>query len=104
MKLLNNPRGILSVMNKTELIKAVAAEAGLTAKDTAKMYDALITVIHDTLAAGEKVQLAGFGNYEIKAKPAHEGINPATGAKVQIAASKTPVFKFGKTFKDSFNA
>ena len=53
---------------------------------------------------GEKVQLAGFGNYEIKAKPAHEGINPATGAKVQIAASKTPVFKFGKTFKDSFNA
>ena len=90
-------------MNKTELIKAVAAQAGLTAKDTAKMYEALITVIHDTLAAGEKVQLIGFGTFEVKEVAAKEGINPQTKEKVSIPANKKPVMKFGKAYKALFN-
>ena len=96
-------RGCLP-MNKTEFIKAVAEKADLTAKDAAKYYEAMIGVIADALKAGDKIQLAGFGSYELKEKPAHTGLNPATGEKVQIAASKAPVFKFGKTYKDSFNA
>ncbi len=91
-------------MNKSEFIKAIAEKAGLTAKDAAKYYDAMTGVIADALNAGDKILLAGFGSYELKEKPAHVGLNPATGEKVQIAASKAPVFKFGKTYKDSFNA
>lgn len=91
-------------MTKTELVKAIAAKAELTNAQSAKALDAFIEAITDALKAGEKLALVGFGTFELKDIPAKEGINPATGAKIQIAASKKPVLKFGKAYKDSFNA
>ena len=91
-------------MTKTELIKAIAAQADLTNAQSAKALDAVIDAITAALKAGEKVSLVGFGTFEVKDVPAKEGVNPFTGAKIQIAASKKPVLKFGKAYKDSFNA
>lgn len=91
-------------MNKGELVKAVAERAGFTAKDTGVFYDALVATITETLKKGEKIQLVGFGNFEMKTVPAKEGINPQTKAKVKIPACKKPVVKFGKAYKDLFNA
>lgn len=91
-------------MTKTELVKAIAAKAELTNAQSAKALDAFIEAITEALKAGEKLALVGFGTFELKDIPAKEGINPATGAKIQIAASKKPVLKFGKAYKDSFNA
>lgn len=91
-------------MTKTELVKAIAAKAELTNAQSAKAVDAFIDALTDALKAGEKVSLVGFGTFEVKDVPAKEGINPATGAKIQIAASKKPVLKFGKAYKDGFNA
>ena len=90
-------------MNKTEFVKAIAAKAELTAKDAAKAYDALVAVIQETLEKGDKIQLAGFGTISIKEKAAREALNPATGKKIKVPASKVPSFKFGKSFKDGFN-
>ena len=91
-------------MNKGELIKAVATKAGFTSKDAQIAYDALIDTITEALKNGEKVQLVGFGTFEIKDVPAKTGINPQTKEKVEIAACKKPVLKFGRSFKDLFNA
>ena len=91
-------------MTKTELVKAIAAKAELTNAQSAKALDAFIEAVTEALKAGEKLALVGFGTFELKDIPAKEGINPATGAKIQIAASKKPVLKFGKAYKDSFNA
>lgn len=91
-------------MNKGELIKAVAEKAGFSQKDAAAAYDAIVAVVTDALKAGEKVQLVGFGTFEVKDVPAKTGINPQTGASVQIAACKKPVMKFGKAYKDIINA
>lgn len=90
-------------MNKNELIRAIANKVGITLKDAGLVFDGTIEAITDALNAGEKIQISGFGTFEIKEKEAREGINPATGEKIQIAASKTPTFKFGKAYKDSFN-
>lgn len=90
-------------MNKSDLIRSIANNAGLTIKDATAAFDGFVTTISETLKAGEKIQISGFGSYELKVKGAREGINPKTGAKISIDASKTPVFKFGKAFKDSFN-
>lgn len=90
-------------MNKGELIKAVAAKAGFTNKDAALAYEALVEVITETLQKGEKVQLVGLGTIEVKEVPAKTGINPQTKEKVEIAACKKPVMKFGKAYKDLFN-
>ncbi len=90
-------------MNKSELIRNIANNAGLTIKDATNAFEGFVTAVSEALNNGEKIQISGFGTYEIKAKDAREGINPKTGEKIQIAASKTPVFKFGKAFKDSFN-
>ena len=90
-------------MNKGELIKAVATKAGFTNKDAQIAYDALIETITEAMKNGEKVQLVGFGTFEVKDVPAKTGINPATGEKVEIAACKKPVLKFGKSYKDEFN-
>lgn len=90
-------------MNKKELVNAVADKAGFTAKDTGIFVDAYIDVITEALKAGDKVQLVGFGTYEVKEKEAREGFNPATGEKITIPASKVPVFKAGKAYKDLFN-
>ncbi len=90
-------------MNKNELVRAIANKAGITLKDAAVALDAVIGAITDGLNAGEKVQVSGFGTFELKTKPAREGINPKTQEKIKIDASKLPVFKFGKAYKDSFN-
>ena len=90
-------------MNKGEFVKAIAAKADLEIKTSAKFVDALIEVVTDELKKGEKIQLAGFGSFEVKNKPAREAINPLTKKKIKVAASKSPSFKFGKAFKDLLN-
>ncbi len=89
-------------MNKNELVRAIANNAGITLKDAGIALDSVVAAITEGLKNGEKVQISGFGTFEIKAKPAREGVNPKTGAKIKIAASKIPAFKFGKAYKDSF--
>jgi len=89
-------------MNKSELIRAMANNAGLTIKDATAAFDGLIDAITEGLKSGDKVQISGFGTFELKSKDAREGINPKTGEKIKIAASKSPAFKFGKAYKDSF--
>ena len=90
-------------MNKTELVAAIAEKAEITKKDAEKALAAVISSVSDALAAGDKVQLVGFGTYSVKARAAREGRNPKTGAKMTIAASKTPVFTAGKALKDAVN-
>ena len=90
-------------MNKNELIRAIANNAGITLKDAATALDGFVGAITEGLKNGEKIQISGFGSFELKTKEAREGINPKTGEKIKIAASKIPAFKFGKVYKDSFN-
>lgn len=90
-------------MNKGEFLKSIADKANFTAKEANAAYDAFVDTIADALKAGDKIQLVGFGSFELKTKPAREGINPQTKAKVKIPASKSPVMKFGKSFKGLFN-
>lgn len=90
-------------MNKGEFIKAIADKAGFSQKDATIAYDAFIEIVTKALKAGDKVQLAGFGTFEVKETAAKTGVNPKTGEKVEIAASKKPVLKFGKAYKDLFN-
>ena len=86
-------------MNKTELVAAVAEKAGLSKKDAEKAVAAVIDAVVDTLKAGDKVALVGFGTFEVKERAARVGINPQTKAQIEIPASKAPVFKAGNTFK-----
>lgn len=90
-------------MNKTELIAAVAQKADLNKKDAEKALAAVIGGIEDALKAGEKVQLIGFGTFEVRERAAKEGRNPRTGETMTIPASKVPAFKAGKALKDSLN-
>ena len=90
-------------MNKGDFIRAMADNAGVTLKEANVAFDAFVKTVTDALKAGEKVQLVGFGTFEVRAKSAREGINPQTKEKVKIAASKAPVLKFGKAYKDLFN-
>ncbi len=90
-------------MNKTELVAAVAEKAGLSKKDADKAVAAVIDAIVDTLKADDKVALVGFGTFEVRARAAREGKNPATGEKIKIAACKVPAFKAGKALKDALN-
>ena len=90
-------------MNKGELIKAMAEKAGFTNKDASIAYEAFVEVVTDALKAGEKVQLVGFGTFEVKEVAEKVGINPQTKEKVAIPACKKPVMKFGKAYKDLFN-
>ncbi len=90
-------------MNKGELVAALAAKSELSKKDSEAALNALIDVISDTMAKGEKVQLIGFGTFEAKNRPARVARNPRTGEEVQIAAGKAPVFKAGKALKDKVN-
>ena len=91
-------------MNKTELVSAIAENAGLTKKDSEKVLKAFVEVFTEELKKGEKVQLVGFGTFEVSERPAREGINPQTKEKIEIAASKAPKFKAGKALKDAVNA
>ncbi len=88
-------------MNKTELIAAVAAKAEISKKDADAAVAALIETITEELKAGNKIQMVGFGTFEVKNRPARTGINPLTKESIQIAASKAPAFKAGKGFKDA---
>ena len=90
-------------MNKGEFIKAIADKASMTIKEANVAYDAFVGAVTDAMKQGEKVQLVGFGTFEVHEKPAREGINPKTKEKVKIPASKSPVLKFGKAYKDLFN-
>ena len=90
-------------MNKTELIAALTEKTGFTKKDAEKAIVALTEVITETLAAGEKVQIVGFGGFEVRERPAHKGHNPMTGEEIEIAASKSPAFKAGKALKEALN-
>lgn len=90
-------------MNKNELIRAIANKLGITLKEAAENLDGVLGAITDGLKAGEKIQISGFGTFSIKEKEAREGVNPKTGAKIKIDATKIPAFKFGKAYKDSFN-
>ena len=87
--------------NKAELIESVATSTGLTKKDATAAVDAVFETIQTTLSSGEKVQLIGFGNFEVRERAARKGRNPQTGEEIQIAASKVPAFKPGKALKDS---
>ena len=87
-------------MNKTELIAEVAAKAGLSKKDAEKALNATLDTVADALAAGDKVQLVGFGGFETKKREARMGRNPRTKETIQIPASCIPVFKAGKALKD----
>jgi len=87
-------------MNKAELINAVAEKAGLSKKDTETAVNAVIDTIAAALAAGDKVQLVGFGAFEVKARAERIGRNPKTKESIKIPASKAPVFKPGKALKD----
>ena len=88
-------------MNKTELVKAVSTQAELTQKDAAKVVDALFETISNTLAKEEKIQLIGFGTFEVRERSARKGRNPQTGEEIDIAASKVPAFKPGKELKEA---
>ena len=91
-------------MNKTELVAAIADEAGLSKKDAEKALKAFTDVVTEESKKGEKVQLVGFGTFEVSERAAREGRNPQTGAAMKIAASKAPKFKAGKALKDLINA
>ena len=91
-------------MNKTDLIEVVAQDANLKKKDAEAAVNAVLSAIENALVNGDKVQLIGFGTFEAKAKAARAGRNPATGASIEIAASKQIKFSAGKTLKDKVNA
>ena len=88
-------------MNKAGLIAAMAEKAGLSKKDTEKALAAFTAVVEETLKKDEKVQLVGFGTFEVRDRAAREGKNPATGATIKIPATKVPAFKAGQALKDS---
>ncbi|MFM1652725.1 HU family DNA-binding protein [Brevibacillus sp. B_LB10_24] len=87
-------------MNKTELITKVAETTELTKKDATKAVEAVLDAIAEALKSGDKVQLIGFGNFEVRERAARKGRNPQTGEEIEIASSKIPAFKPGKQLKD----
>ena len=90
-------------MNKTEFIAAVAEKAEISKKDSEKALKAFVDVVAEQLKAGDKVQLVGFGTFEVSERAAREGRNPQTGETMTIAAWKAPKFKAGKALKDAIN-
>lgn len=90
-------------MNKSELVASVAEQAGLTKKDAEKAVNAIFASVQDTLVKGEKVQIIGFGTFEVRTRAARKGRNPQTGKPLNIPASNNPVFKAGKALKDAVN-
>lgn len=87
-------------MNKTDIVAEVAQKTGMSKKDAEKALNAFIETVSEALQNGDKVQLVGFGSFEVRDRAPKEGINPQTGAKIMIPASKHPVFKAGKALKD----
>ena len=91
-------------MNKTELVAAVAEQADISKKDAEKVLKAFVDVVTEEMKKGEKVQLVGFGTFEVSERAAREGRNPQTGKAMKIEACKAPKFKAGKALKDAVNA
>ena len=91
-------------MNKAELVAAIAEKTELSKKDTEKALKAFVDVVTEELKKGDKIQMVGFGTFEVSERAAREGRNPANGQPMQIAASKAPKFKAGKALKDAINA
>ena len=90
-------------MNKSDLAVALAKKTQLSKKDAEKAISGIIDVITETMTKGEKVQLIGFGTFDVKSRPARVARNPRTGEELNIAASKAPTFKAGKALKDQVN-
>ena len=90
-------------MNKSELIAAIATKTGETKKDAEATLNAFVNVVSETLAKGDKVQLVGFGSFEVRKRAARKGRNPQTKEEIKIPASKAPAFKAGKALKDLVN-
>ena len=90
-------------MTKKDFIASVAEKTEVSKKDVEKVYDAIFAGIAEQLAAGEKVSVNGFGAFEVRERPARQGINPLTKEKIEIAACKAPSFKAAKALKDSVN-
>lgn len=88
-------------MTKTDLVSAVAEKAGVTKKDAGAVLDALIKEIIGAVKKGDRVQLVGFGTFELRERVARTGLNPQTKEQIEIPASKAPAFKAGKAFKDA---
>ena len=93
--------GKITMANKAELVDRIAKKTQLTKKDVAATVDALFETVQEALSAGEKVQVIGFGNFEVRERAARKGRNPQTGKEIKIAASKVPAFKPGKALKDA---
>ena len=91
-------------MNKAELVAAVAAKTGETKKSAEATVNAFIDVVTETLKQGDKIQLVGFGSFEVRKRAARKGRNPQTKEEIKIPASKAPVFKSGKAFKELVNS
>ena len=91
-------------MNKTELVAAIAEQAEISKKDAEKALKAFTDVVAEELVKGEKIQLVGFGTFEVSERKEREGRNPKSGEKMTISASRTPKFKAGKALKDQVNA
>ena len=90
-------------MNKNELIRTIANISGTTIKQADAALEAIISAITEGLKKDGKVQISGFGTYELKHKGDRDGVNPMTGEKIRISANSVPTFKFGKTYKESFD-
>ena len=90
-------------MNKAELIASIADKASLTKKDAEASLNAFVEAVTETLVKGDKVQLVGFGSFEVRKRAARKGRNPQTKEEIKIPASKAPVFKAGKALKDLVN-
>ncbi len=90
-------------MNKAELISVMAEKSGLTKKDTEKALNAFMEAVEEALVNGDKVQLVGFGTFEVRERSARKGRNPQTGEEIDIPAASVPAFKAGKALKDSIN-
>ena len=90
-------------MNKSELIAALSDKTAFSKKDAEKVLNAFVESVTESLAKGEKIQLIGFGTFDVKKRPARTARNPRTGAEIKIAASKAPAFKAGKALKDKMN-
>lgn len=90
-------------MNKTELAQHLADKAGISSGDAKKAVDGIADILTETLARGGEVAIAGFGKFSVSARAARQGVNPATGEKIQIAASNAPKFTAAKALKDAVN-
>ncbi len=88
-------------MNKSELVNKVSESSEMSKKDAAKAVDAIFEAISDALQSGDKVQLVGFGNFEVRERSARKGRNPQTGDEIDIPASRVPAFKPGKALRDA---